>query len=209
MLPSGDPSVLRSKLNFPSGFISQVLNLIIESWVKLAPPPHPKELENQITARLRELLCDEYTCRGLPWMISLEEPVVVRQTGETPNRTDIRFFHREIPGQRVFFVVETKRLNIPNGTRKVSSNAGAYVKEGMVRFINGEYSSGLDSAAMIGYVMNGNAITAQHRVNMKIKKEATLLCCNGTASIIDCISIIPADMGAKRITDALPSMVVH
>ena len=194
---TGNPSSLRQALQFPSGFVREIFSLIIDIWANIVFPPGANA-EVPMTNFLHETLIDAYEHRGLPWFISLEQPVVDRATGQAPGRTDIRFLHRQLPGQKTFFVVETKRLNITSGKGKqINSNAAAYVNDGMIRFINGQYSQHLPSGAMIGYVMNSQTSVARSKVNAKIAQESAILRCDGQPTITACVEQFPANMGGQ------------
>lgn len=60
----------------------------------------------------------------------------------------------------VYLACECKRLNVPYRTG-VRGLVGEYVDEGLMRFVTGQYSSGLPNAMMIGYVMNAQAERAR------------------------------------------------
>jgi hypothetical protein len=55
----------------------------------------------------------------------------------------------------VYLACECKRLNVPRDGRLDIGN-GAYVDEGLIKFIDRRYSRGLPSAMMIGYTLNGD-----------------------------------------------------
>ena len=66
---------------------------------------------------------------------------------------------------------------------KLYTQANEYVKEGMVRFVDEKYSTGLPTGGMIGYVVDGlcdNAIDAvsaaidQHRDQLHVSPSETL-----------------------------------
>ena len=193
MLTSGNPSALRTKFGLPDGFVREILNFVVDVWKVFEPP---SDLEVPITNLFRETLAEEYAWRGYPWFISLEEPVVNLKTGQAPRRTNIRFFHRTVPGQNDFFVLETKRLNLI-GKKSIISNADEYIKDGMIRFVTGGYSKGLSSAAMVGYVMNGHIASARRSVNKKIYVERNLLCCEGEAAVTACDHVISSELGGQ------------
>lgn len=55
--------------------------------------------------------------------------------------------------ESVYLAYECKRLNVPfkSGLKAL---VGEYVDDGLMRFVNGQYSGGLPLAIMLGYVMN-------------------------------------------------------
>lgn len=63
--------------------------------------------------------------------------------------------------ENVYLACECKRLNVPykSGTKGL---VGEYVDQGLMRFVDGQYSNGLPLAMMLGYVMNARSGSA-HR----------------------------------------------
>jgi hypothetical protein len=53
----------------------------------------------------------------------------------------------------VYLACECKRLNVPYKSGK-KALVGEYVKDGIMRFIQGQYANGLPLAMMLGYVMD-------------------------------------------------------
>lgn len=73
----------------------------------------------------------------------------------------------------VYLACECKRLNVPykSGTRGL---VGEYVDDGLMRFVSGQYSSGLPLAMMLGYVMNARTDRARRglRRAMTVRSRA-------------------------------------
>lgn len=66
-----------------------------------------------------------------------------------------------------YLAYECKRLNVVrNGITR--SLATPYVLEGMLRFITEQYAAGLPVGCMLGYVLDGNVITARTKVRAAI-----------------------------------------
>lgn len=63
----------------------------------------------------------------------------------------------------VYLACECKRLNVPYKTG-VRALVGEYVDEGLMRFVTGQYSSGLPLAMMLGYVMNARTGVARRGI---------------------------------------------
>ncbi len=168
---------------FPEGFVTQLLSFVLDAWKGLARP-YPEEVEERITGRFYEHLLDEYPRRGLPLFIQPETPLYDPTTGVAYGRTDFRFLHREILGQRIYLTIETKRLNILQSSGRVKTNIGAYVgPEGMERFISGKYSAGLPEAAMLAYVMDGKIAAAANKVFKACVSRAIQLSSTGKPAI--------------------------
>lgn len=65
--------------------------------------------------------------------------------------------------EEVYLACECKRLNVPYPAG-VRGLVGPYVDEGLMRFVTGQYSSGLPLAMMLGYVMNARTDRARRDV---------------------------------------------
>jgi len=73
----------------------------------------------------------------------------------------------------VYLACECKRLNVPY-KKKTRALAHEYVRDGLMRFVTGQYSHGLPLAMMLGYVMNKDADVAQKRVKRAIGRSKTI-----------------------------------
>lgn len=73
----------------------------------------------------------------------------------------------------VYLACECKRLNVPHKT-KTRALAYEYVREGLTRFVTGQYSHGLPLAMMLGYVMNANVSLAHQRVKRAISRSKAI-----------------------------------
>ncbi|HOI95766.1 MAG TPA: hypothetical protein PK250_13760 [Syntrophobacter fumaroxidans] len=78
-------------------------------------------------------------------------------------------------GPEVYFAIEAKRLSFrsPNG-RKISGSS-EYVKDGMMRFVTGQYAPHMRAGAMLGYVFDGNVESARSNIDKSIRKKAPQL----------------------------------
>jgi hypothetical protein len=72
----------------------------------------------------------------------------------------------------VYLACESKRLNVPY-KKKTRALAHEYVRDGLMRFVAGQYSQGLPMAMMLGYVMNKDADIAHQRVKRAIGRSKT------------------------------------
>jgi len=164
---------------FPDGFVSEIIELLLATWEKLKLRDDVL-LEPRITNLLNSALEEEYTRQGKTWYVHPEIKEADPVTGKEVSRTDIRFYHRDIPGQKLYFAWEAKRVHVEShgGTR------GGYSEytgiDGMMCFITGKYSGTAPAGGMIGYVMDGklekaskgisNAVEA-HRAALKLTKN--------------------------------------
>lgn len=74
----------------------------------------------------------------------------------------------------VYLACECKRLNVPYKTG-VRALVGEYVDEGLMRFVTGQYSSGLPLAMMLGYVMNAKTDVARRGVGRIMARRSTTI----------------------------------
>ncbi|HEY1049441.1 MAG TPA: hypothetical protein VGE39_06790 [Prosthecobacter sp.] len=167
----GSSSALRRAL-FPHGFAGEAMNLIHETWQALTMHRAVRH-EEPITALLADQLVNEYEKRGWPWFIIPEVPVTDATFGTQLGRTDIRFFHRNFR-QRVYFVVECKRLHVRTNSG-FKHLADEYVDEGLLRFANNRYAEGLPCGGMVGYVMDNEMDKALDRVKAEVLQKLPLL----------------------------------
>ena len=167
---SGSTSALRKKL-FPNGFAGNVMRLILETWDTFSIPK-VVSCETSITALFRKALIAAYDDGGRKWLcfVSLEEPCIEPNLGTQDGRNDIRFYPPSHARQTIFFTAECKRLHV-NTASGFKSLANKYVDEGVIRFAEGKYSSGLPCGGMIGYVMDDRMDQALQSVLREIEKK--------------------------------------
>lgn len=152
----GSTRALRAEL-MPQGFAGEVLRLVAETWQGFTLHRSVR-LEERVTALFATAIEDAYVAQGRTWFVFPEVPISDPTFGTQTGRNDLRFYHRNIPGQRNFFTIECKRLRVttPSGFRHL---AAEYVDDGLQRFADGKYAADLSCGAMLGYVMD-NAIEA-------------------------------------------------
>ncbi len=96
----------------------------------------------------------------------------------------------------VYFCLECKRLNVTK-SGYTRAYATEYVIHGMMRFITGQYSSQVQHAGMLGYVLDGNVAGAIRRVSTAIGRR-----CEELGMEKPCLvrqsSIRTADVSAKE-----------
>jgi hypothetical protein len=80
----------------------------------------------------------------------------------------------------VYLACECKRLNVPykSGTRGL---VGEYVVDGLMRFVTGQYASGLPLAMMLGYVMNANLDHARKGLRRAMAVRSKVIMLKATA----------------------------
>jgi hypothetical protein len=154
---------------FPLGFSGEVMLHIVKTWQTFSLNSQVTH-ETNITAVFRDALIAAYVASGRSWFIALEDPITDTTFGTELGRNDLRFYPPNHYGQTVFFTVECKRLRVSTGAR-ISQLAGKYVEEGVQRFVDGRYSSGLPCGGMVGYVMDNEMSKAFAAVQTAIKSR--------------------------------------
>ena len=117
------------------------------------------------------LLCSDPEVRRIGWPDAQYVPLEpLGYTGAVTGKgyIDIALI---IDNDRDMYVAyECKRLNVTHKGKR-SSLATPYVKEGVYRYINQQYSRTLPMAGMLGYVMDGEVQYALDKVHAAIKKH--------------------------------------
>lgn len=159
---------------FPEGFVPEILELLLATWKKLRLR-HDVRLEPRITNLLNRALEEEYTRQGKAWYVHPEIKEADPVTGKEISRTDIRFYHRDIPGQKLYFALEAKRLHVES----VGCTRGAYSEyvgvDGMMCFVTGKYSEIAPAGGMIGYIMDGKLEQAAKGIGAAVGSRAAEL----------------------------------
>lgn len=153
--------------------LPDVLNLVRESWEHL-PPPAPSETEDNITIALCRTLMQNRTARGLMFQIRTQVVELDPMPGEELGRLDIAFIPL-VPREDIYFCLESKRLNVVKDG-KMRPYASEYVRQGMMRFVTGQYSKVVKHGGMIGYVLDGNVSSAMANVEANIRERHEELC---------------------------------
>jgi hypothetical protein len=139
---------------FDEDYLVEILEATAVAWARMKQPG-PTEIEDQITRRLAGRLLNDYRFAEFPYDVVVQN-WLLGIDGQSLGRLDLRFKHRN--SQRDYFAFESKRLHVtyPGGSysAEYSTYAGA---DGMVAFIDGDYSKGLPASGMLSYVMDGNS----------------------------------------------------
>jgi hypothetical protein len=70
----------------------------------------------------------------------------------------------------VYLACECKRLNVPYKA-KTRPLAHEYVRDGLTRFVTGQYANGLPLAMMVGYVMDAQVALAHERLKKALLRS--------------------------------------
>lgn len=139
---------------FDEDYLADILEATAIAWARMKQPS-PTEIEDQITRRLAGRLLNDCNFADLPYVV-VPQYWLLGIDGEALGRLDLCFKHRH--SQRDYFAFESKRLHVtyPGGSysAEYSTYAGA---NGMMAFVDGDYSKGLPACGMISYVMDGKS----------------------------------------------------
>ena len=163
---------------FPVSLLPRLFDLIIESW-KGFTQPAPFDLEVPITQKFCVHL-ESNRDRSVHLFRIDWDSNVLDETATNRGRIDIRVTHGYVAKE--YFSFECKLLNKTDNKGKWSSLAGEYVDNGVMRYINEQYSGG-NNGGMIGYVMDGDTVKAIKCVNDAIEKRKEKLCINHKAQL--------------------------
>lgn len=155
---------------------ARVLTVIEEVWPDCLAPliPIRSTLTNEdpITNQLVLALIRSKRVPGrfIPQCSLLTE----RDDGTAHLSSDIDFVVTMGDEEDIYLACECKRLNVPFKSGK-KTLVREYIKEGLSRFLTGKYSPGLPYAMMLGYVMDGNAVSAKRALRQALTRRATEL----------------------------------
>jgi hypothetical protein len=128
--------------------------------------------EDHITVHLVQAL---RRTKKVPGRIEYQQELLVEDAnGNVSLSSSIDFVLTVGDDEDVYLAYECKRLNVPYRTG-IKNLCGPYVKDGLMRFVTGQYSNGLPMAMMIGYVMNGDNSKARRGLRRVMKARTATL----------------------------------
>lgn len=149
---------LAPKFNpFAEDYLSEILEATAIAWARMMQPGR-NEIEDRITFRLAGRLANDPYFAELPYDV-VPQYWLVGMNGQQLGRVDLRFKHRN--SQRDYFAFESKRLHVTYPGGSFSTEYSTYAGEdGMMAFVQGYYSKGLQACGMLGYIMDGKSDVA-------------------------------------------------
>lgn len=149
---------LEPKFNpFAEDYLTEILAATAIAWARMRKPGSG-ELEDRITFRLAGRLANDPYFTELPYDV-VPQYWLLGINGERLGRLDLYFKHRN--SQRDYFAFESKRLHVTYPSGRSSSEYGTYAGDGgMMAFVDGYYSQGLEACGMLGYIMDGKSDVA-------------------------------------------------
>ena len=165
----------RRPTQFPRQEIPHVLEAL-RRCLKRVQKDAADDHEVRLSRRLRIALLRDRRLRDRPIEVFREQTLDDLATGQE-SRIDLHFMFstgRNHPWP--YFAVEAKRLHVAfkDGWKSlVSEYVSGY--QGMMCFVNGRYSKGLNSGCMLGYVFDGDIARAEKLISDDIAKNYKLL----------------------------------
>jgi hypothetical protein len=153
---------------FDDDYLVEILEATAVAWTRMKQPGKG-EIEDHITYRLAGRLANDPHFAELPYDI-VPQCWLLGLHGERLGRLDLRFKHRH--SQRDYFAFESKRLHVTYPGGQFSAEYSVYAgDDGMMAFINGQYSQGFLAGGMLGYVMDGRSDGAWRGLGRRIDLE--------------------------------------
>jgi len=159
---------------FPGELISSILLSIVQEGSAVRKRTD-QEREDSITIRLHKRLIRIPVFRDGPLDIVLQSaiPSLDPETDTIAGVIDLRVLCGK--GHEVYFAIEAKRLRFRSPNGRTILGSPEYVKDGMMRFVTGQYAPHMRAGAMLGYVFDGNVECARSNIDKSIRKKATQL----------------------------------
>ena len=164
---------------FPADDIPRIIQNILNCCEKLTRSERG-EKENKLSERLYKALLKYTEYHTGPIQPHIEAATVICEDEEPDitGRVDINFYCGR--GIQTYFAVEAKRLYVTYPSGKLAALVSDYIDDGMMRYVKGQYSSKMISAAMLGYVFDKplidarsvlSAVVSQKKKTLKLSEE--------------------------------------
>jgi hypothetical protein len=172
---------LEPKFNpFDDDYLAEILEAAAVAWNRMKHPT-ANEIEDRITYRLAGRLLNDPHFAELPYDV-IPQCCLLGLNGEQLGRLDLRFKHRH--SQRDYFAFESKRLHVTYPGGGFSTEYPTYAgDDGMMAFVEGQYSNGFLAGGMLGYVMDGKADTAWSGLEKRIDAQRSSLKLAGSSKL--------------------------
>jgi hypothetical protein len=174
--------------------VPDILELVSGSWQEM-PQLACNAREDPTTETLCKLLRRNRDSGKLPFQIQIQMVELDPKKGEDQGRMDIAFVPL-VPSESIYFCLECKRLNVCDGGG-IRPYFAEYVKQGMVRFIRGQYAKLVRHGGMLGYVLDGQIDKAINGVQLSIQACQSDLGMSNPCEFLKS-SIRPSDPATKE-----------
>lgn len=169
---SGTPSSLP---NIWNAFVTEVIRLTIQAYRELRQNGEARQdwEEDTFTINLEDSLRPILFSHPLNLQIKTRVPVYTpRMKGGKSSPKEAKIIDIQCWGQwdqydKIYFAWECKLMADPSN-RVYKDLPNEYIKEGIFRFIDGKYSSGLSDAGMLAYVLEGSVLNILKSINSSI-----------------------------------------
>lgn len=165
------PDAKAFKKLFPQRHIPAILASLFQAGETLRKKTE-NDREDWITRRLYERLVRIPAFRDGPLDIRLKPEIVIPKLDADTPTGEIDLLVSCGAGYEVYFPIEAKRLRFYSSEGKIIPGSGAYVRDGMMRYILGQYSPYMQAAAMLGYVFDGKTDLARSNIDATVRKKA-------------------------------------
>ena len=128
--------------------------------------------EDEITGALVVKLRSDPNTRGLFHYYDFQYPPV-RQEGGYRLKIDLAVMIDQ--DDSTYVAYECKKLNVRRTDGRRRSEAGAYIEDGMMRFVTEDYARDLPVGCMLGYVMDGDLSWAWAQVTAAMTSQTSTL----------------------------------
>lgn len=156
---------------FPQGHIPTILASLFRAGKSLRKKTE-NDREDWITRRLYGRMVRIPAFRDGPLDIRLKPEIVTPEFDADTPTGEIDLLVSCGHGYEVYFPIEAKRLRFYSSDGKIIPGSGAYVGDGMMRFITGQYAPYVQAAAMLGYVFDGETDVARSDIDALVRSKA-------------------------------------
>ena len=156
---------------FPKKHIPPILSSIYQASVTLRKKT-ANDREDWITRRLYFRLIRTPIFRDGPLDIRLQPEIVFHNSDADRPAGMIDLLVSCGRGYEVYFAIEAKRWRVRLPKGRLDSGSDKYTKNGMMRFVTGQYAPFMEAGAMLGYVFDGRTNLARSAVNKYVKSKA-------------------------------------
>lgn len=147
--------------------------------------------EDTFTLTLRNYIRKQVDNENLPLEVQTQQEAYTddmlsgTESTKTASIIDLKFFRPlDKVSDEFYFAWECKRIGLADNNLR-----SKYISEGLVRFINGEYSSKRDTAGMLGYILDSDASTLANEINKSMlrRKKHPILSSSDHLNLADAI----------------------
>ena len=168
MTAAGDPATWTDRFR---SLDTRFLQRVVAVWPRCVDVLQSHPHEDAITLNLVHLLRKDPGARRLfHWLAMQYEPFGFTAEGTVYSKGRIDMALLVDREHERYLAYECKRLNVVRQGRR-HSLATLYVTEGIARFVTEQYAESLSVGCMLGYVMDGDAVTAQMKVRAAIDRH--------------------------------------